>query len=51
MYNESYDPVEDDDATNVTDVHDDKYNATVEEDADPYPGIPAIIGYGYGNGS
>ena len=46
---ESYNPAKDDDATDVTDIHDNKDNATIEEDTDPYPGVPAII-IGYGNG-
>ena len=45
----SYNPAEDDDATDVTDVHNDKDNATAEEDTNPYPGVSAIIGYGDGN--
>ena len=45
----SYDPAEDYDATDVSDVHNEKENATAKEDTDPYPGVPAII-IGYGNG-
>ena len=44
--NESYNPAEDYDTTDVTDVHNDKDNAASKEDTDPYPGLPAIIGYG-----
>ena len=32
----SYDPTEDDEATDITDVHNDKDNGTAEEDTDPY---------------
>ena len=41
--NESNNSAEVYDSTDVMDIHDDKYNATVEEDANPYPGVPAII--------
>ena len=47
----SYNPAEDYDATDVSDVHNEKENATAKEDTDPYPGVPAIIGYGNGNDS
>ena len=53
---ESYDPAEDDDANDITEVHDNedapptdpdnKY--IIKEDVNPYPGIPAIIVYGNG---
>ena len=46
---ESYDPVEDDDAIDNTDVYDNKDNITIKEEADPHPGVPAIIGYDDGN--
>ena len=57
MDNESYDPAEDDDATEIVKLHDNKdsppifsdNNAPVKEDVEPYPGEPGIIGYGNGN--
>ena len=50
---EPYDPAEDDDATKIAEVHDNKdsppanpdNNAPVKEEGDPYPGVPGIIGY------
>ena len=49
--NKSYNPAEDDDATNIAEVYDDKNtpptdpdnNSPVKEDTDPFPGVPAII--------
>ena len=45
----SYKPAEDDDSTDVMDVHNEKDNATSKEDTHPYPGVSAIIRYSFGN--
>ena len=50
---EPYDPAEDDDATKIAELHDNKdsppanpdNNSLVKEEGDPYPGVPGIIVY------